>query len=256
LLDLINVFFQAKILYNAGKSKNFDFPAFFLPEENKKRRMIMAKKILTIKGITFPKFSAKSSKRNFRLIFYIAYTDAKGKTNTAIVTKPATGEWQWRKPDKEFYLAEKKVSDDSVELDVAALSSGENGFDAEDSKIIEVDGEVTNIAVQFIDVFDASVGDFLKKKILPEIIEKLKATGFNPIDLLPVPGIITGFIKEKVKIEDLADDVENFLKKEKKDKLLHRISKKYNGKSSQTIGEKKEWEKGKTGTYGVKIGFE
>lgn len=216
----------------------------------------MAEKTLTIEGITFPKFSKKSSKRNFRLIFYIAYKDETGKTKTAIVTKPATGEWQWRKPDKDFYLAEKKETEDSVELDVSALSSGENGFDSEDAKIIEVDGEITNIAVQFIDVFDASVGDFLKKKVLPEVIEKLKATGFNPIDLLPVPGIVTGFIKEKVKIEDLADDVENFLKKEKKDKLLHRISKKYNGKSSQTISGKKEWEKGKTGTYAVKIGFE
>ncbi len=216
----------------------------------------MAKKILTIEGITFPKFSAKSSKRNFRLIFYIAYTDTEGKAKTAIVTKPAMGEWQWRKPDKDFYLAENKELEDSIQLDISALSSGENGFDAEDSKIIEIDGEVTNIAVQFVDVFDASVGDFLKKKVLPEIIEKLKATGFNPIDLLPVPGIVTGFIKEKVKIEDLATDVENFLKKEDKDKLLHRLSKKYNGKSSQTISGKKEWEKGKTGTYAVKIGFE
>ena len=168
-----------------------------------------------------------------------------GKQKRRLSHKPATGEWQWRKPDKDFYLAEKKETEDSVELDVSALSSGENGFDSEDAKIIEVDGEISNIAVQFIDVFDASVGDFLKKKVLPEVIEKLKATGFNPIDLLPVPGIVTGFIKEKVKIEDLADDVENFLKKEKKDKLLHRISKKYNGKKSQTISGKKNGKKAK-----------
>lgn len=216
----------------------------------------MAKKTLTIEGITFPKFSKKSSKRNFRLIFYIAYKDSDGKMKTAIVTKPATGEWQWKSSDKDFYLAEKKETSDWVQLDVSALSSGEKGFDAEDYKIIEIEGEVQNIAVQFIDVFDASIGDFLKKKVLPEIIEKLKATGFNPIDLLPVPGIITGIIKEKVKIEDLAEDVENYLKKENKDKLLQRISKKYNGKSAQTLSEKKEWEKGKTGTYAVKIGFE
>lgn len=216
----------------------------------------MAKKIVTIEGITFPKFSKKSSKRNFRLIFYIAYKDAKGKPTTAIITKPANGEWQWRNSDKDFYLAEKKQLSDSVQLDVSALISGENGFGAEDAEIIEIDGEIQTIAVQFIDVHDASVGDFLKKKVLPEILEKLKATGFNPIDLLPVPGVITGIIKDKVKIEDLAADVENYLKKEKKDKLLHRLSKKYNGKKSQTISGKKEWESGKTGTFGVKLGFE
>lgn len=216
----------------------------------------MAKTTLTIEGITFPKFSKKSSKRNFRLIFYIAYKDSDGKSKTAIVTKPATGEWQWKNSDEDFYFGEKKETSHSVQLDVSALRSGETGFDAEDHKIIEIDGELQNIAVQFIDVFDASIGDFLKKKVLPEIIEKLKATGFNPIDLLPVPGIITGIIKEKVKIEDLAEDVENYLKKENKDKLLHRVSKKYNGKSTQTLSGKKEWEKGKTGTYAVKIGFE
>ena len=216
----------------------------------------MAETTLTIEGITFPKFSSKSSKRNFRLIFYIAYKYSGGKNKTAIVTKPATGEWQWKNSDKDFYFSEKKETSDSVQLDVSVLKSGEKGFDTEDYKIIEFDGEVQNIAVQFIDVYDASIGDFLKKKVLPEVIEKLKATGFNPIDLLPVPGIVTGIIKEKVKIEDLAEDVENYLKKEKEDKLLHRVSKKYNGKSSQTFSGKKEWEKGKTGTYAVKIGFE
>lgn len=216
----------------------------------------MANKTLTIEGITFPKFSKKSSKRNFRLIFYISYKDSDGKNKTSIVTKPAKGEWQWKNSDKDFYFPEKKETSDSVQLDVGVLKTGEKGFGAEDYKIIEIDGEVQNIAVQFIDVYDASIGDFLKKKVLPEVIEKLKATGFNPIDLLPVPGIVTGIIKEKVKIEDLAEDVENYLKKEKEDKLLHRIAKKYNGKSTQTISGKKEWEKGKTGTYAVKIGFE
>jgi hypothetical protein len=216
----------------------------------------MAAKTLTIEGITFPKFSEKSSKRNFRLIFYVAYKDDTGKTKTTIVTKPATGEWQWKKSDNDFFFSEKKESEDSVELDVSVLSSGENGFDPEDFKIVEIEGEILNIAVQFIDVFDANVGDFLKKKVLPQVLEKLVATGFNPIDLLPVPGIVTGFIKEKVKIEDLAGEVEKFLTKENKDKVLHRISKKYNGKKSQILSEKKEWEKGKTGTYALKFGFE
>lgn len=216
----------------------------------------MAKKTLTIKGITFPKFSKKSSKRNFRLIFYIAYTDKKGKSNTTIVIKPAKGEWQWGKSGSKFYLAEAKELSDSYQLDVSPLRFDDNGFSSDDYKIAEIDGEIQNIAVQFLDVKDASFLDFVKKKVLPEIIEKLKVTGFNPIDLLPVPGVITGIVKDKVKLEDLADDVENYLKKEKKDKVLHRISKKYDGKDTFTMSGKKEWEKGKTGTYGVKIGFE
>ncbi len=36
----------------------------------------MSVNTLTIEGITFPKFHKNSSKRNFRLIFYIAYKDA------------------------------------------------------------------------------------------------------------------------------------------------------------------------------------
>ena len=41
----------------------------------------MAKKTLTIEGITFPKYSKGSSKRNFRLVFFIQYKD-KSKKNT------------------------------------------------------------------------------------------------------------------------------------------------------------------------------
>lgn len=215
----------------------------------------MAKKTLTIEGITFPKFSKKSSKRNFRLVFYIAYRDKKGEAKTTLVIKPAKGEWQWRKPDEKCYLAEARELTDSYRLDVSALHFDANGFSADDYKIAEIDGEIERIAVQFLDVKDSSFLDFLKKNVLTEVVEKFRLIGFNPIDLLPVPGVITGVIKEKVKIEALADDFENYLKKEKKDKVLHRLSRKYNGKNSLTMSGKKEWEKGKTGTYGIKIGF-
>lgn len=216
----------------------------------------MAKQTLTIEGITFPKFSRKSSKRNFRLIFYIAYKDKTGKSKTTIVIKPAKGDWQWKKSSEKFYLAEAKELKDSYQLDVSALRFDANGFSVDDYKITEIDGDIEQIAVQFIDVKNSSFLDFIKSKVLPDIIDNLKVTGFNPIDLLPVPGVITGIVKDKVNMGDLADSVEDYLKKEKKDKVLNRLSKKYNGKNPFTMSGKKEWEKGKTGTYGVKIGFE
>jgi hypothetical protein len=216
----------------------------------------MPKKNLTIEGITFPKFSKGSSKRNFRLIFFIAYKDSKGKNLTTIVTKPAGGEWQWKNDDDEFFLAEANDLGDSVELDVSAMHFDNNGFSADDYKITEISGKLLSVAVQFIDVFDASLLDFLEQKVLPKVIEELKKTGFDPIKLLPVPGVVTGVVKENVKLDDLVKKFEDFLTKEKKDKLLHKISAAYDGKKPFVLSGRKEWEKGKTGTYGVTIGFE
>jgi hypothetical protein len=74
--------------------------------------------------------------------------------------------------------------------------------------------------------------------------------------LLPVPGIITGVLKSKVKIEDLIDKADEFLKEQEKDKVLFSTTKKYDGEELFTIGGRKEREKNKTGTYAVTIGFE
>ncbi|MEP6923697.1 MAG: hypothetical protein ABI954_04460 [Pyrinomonadaceae bacterium] len=216
----------------------------------------MSKKTLTIEGITFPKFAKNSSKRNFRLIFYIAYKDAGGKTKTIIVTKPASGQWQSKKSGKEFYFPESADLGDSVELDASVLRFDNNGFASDDYQIAEIDGKLLSVAIQFMDVYDASIGDFLGNKVLPKVIEELKKTGFNPIDLVPVPGIITGIIKDNVKVEDLAAKVENYFAKEKKDKVLHRVSQKYTGENPFVLSGRKEWEKNKTGTYTVAIGFE
>lgn len=216
----------------------------------------MAKKTLTIEGITFPKFSKGSSKRNFRLMFYIAYKGDDGKNKTAIVTKPSSGQWQWKKQGKDFYFPEADDLGDSVELDASVLKFADNGFKEDDYKITEIDGKLTSVTVQFVDVFDSSPFDFLKQKILPQVLEELKKTGFNPIDLIPLPGVVTGIVKDKVKIEDLAGKVEDFLKQAGKDKLLHRVSAKYKKGDSLTVSGEKEWEEGKTGTYAVTIGIE
>lgn len=216
----------------------------------------MSKKTLTIEGITFPKFSKGSSKRNFRLIFYIAYKDADGKNKTEIVTKPASGQWQWKKSDKDFFFPEANDLGDSVELDVSVLRFADKGFQEDDFKITEFDGKLSSVTVQFVDVFDSSPFDFLKQKILPQVIEELKKIGFNPLDLLPLPGVVTGIVKSKVKIEDLAEKVEELLKKQGKDKLLHRVSAKYKKGDTLTVSGEKEWEEGKTGTYAVTIGIE
>lgn len=216
----------------------------------------MSKKTLTIEGITFPKFSKGSSKRNFRLMFYVAYKDGGGKNKTVIVTKPSSGQWQWKKQDKKFYFPEANDLGDSVELDTSVLKFADNGFKADDHKITEIDGKLSSVTVQFVDVFDSSPLDFLKQKILPQVLEELMKTGFNPIDLVPLPGVVTGVIKSKVKIEDLAEKVEDFLKEEGKDKLLHRVSAKYKKGDSLTVSGEKEWDEGKTGTYAVTIGIE
>ena len=83
----------------------------------------MAKKTLTIEGITFPKYSKDSSKRNFRLIFYIAYKEG-SKTKTTIVTKPAEGQWQWKKSGKDAFFPEGNDLGDSVELNVMPMRAG------------------------------------------------------------------------------------------------------------------------------------
>ncbi len=216
----------------------------------------MAKKKLTLKGITFPDFGDDDSKKNFRLIFYIAYTDENGDETATIVSKPDSGEWQWRKSSKDFFLPAKIVGD-SAELSTAFLKTGGNGFTPASDKIAEIDGEITDITVQFLDVFDASVGDFMKSKILPEVIKQLQGLGINPIDLIPVPGVFTAVIKDKIKIDELAAKFQESLTKGKKDKLLHSISAEYDGKKTFVLKEEKEWnpKKNKKGTYGVTIGI-
>ncbi|HMS40906.1 MAG TPA: hypothetical protein PKE69_11815 [Pyrinomonadaceae bacterium] len=215
----------------------------------------MATQTLTIEGITFPKYSSGSSKRNFRLVFYIVYKDGR-KTKTAIVTKPATEQWQWRKSSKDNFFPEGNDLGDSVELNILPMRAGEKNFGEDDYKIIEISGKLQSVGVQFIDVHDASLMDFLKDNVLPEFLAVLKTSGFNPIDLIPVPGVITGVIKSKVKIEDLIDKADDFLKEQEKDKVLFSVTKKYADEELFEISGRKEWEKNKTGTYGVTIGFE
>jgi hypothetical protein len=215
----------------------------------------MAKKKLTIKGITFPDFGDDDSKKNFRLIFYIGYTDENGDETATIVSKPDSGHWQWRKSSKDSFLPATIVGD-SAELNTTVLKAGGKGLPAGSDKIAEIDGEITDITVQFLDVFDASVGDFLKSNVLPEVIKHLQGLGINPIDLLPIPGTFTTIIKDKVKIDELAKKLENALVDEDKDKLLHTISKEYKGEKTFTLKEEKEWnkKKHKKGTYAVTIG--
>ena len=216
----------------------------------------MAKKKLTIKGITFPDFGDDDSKKNFRLIFYIGYTDKIGDETATIVSKPDSGQWQWRKPNKDFFLPAKIVGD-SVELNTIFLKTGGNGFAPSSDKIAEIDGKITDLTVQFLDVSDSSIGDFLKGNVLPEIIKHLQSLGINPIDLIPIPGAFTTIIKDKIKVDELATKFQEFLTKEKKDKLLHTISAEYDGKKTLVLKEEKEWntKQHKKGTYGVTIGI-
>jgi hypothetical protein len=215
----------------------------------------MAKKKLTIKGITFPDFGDDDSKKNFRLIFYIAYNNEDGDETATIVSKPDSGQWQWRKSSKDFFLPPTIVGD-SAELNTTILKTGGNGFAPASDKIAEIDGEITDITVQFLDVFDSSIGDFLKSKVLPEVIKQLQSLGINPIDLIPIPGAFTTIIKDKIKVDELAAKFQEALTKEKKDKLLHSISKEYKGEKTFTLKEEKEWnsKKHKKGTFGVSIG--
>lgn len=218
----------------------------------------MAKKKLTIKGITFPDFGDDDSKKNFRLMFFIGYTDKDGNESATIVTKPDAGQWQWRKASKNAFLPPKIVGD-SAELNTTVLKTGDGGkIPASSHKITEIDGDITDITVQFLDVFDASVGDFLKSKVLPQLIEQLKGLGINPIDLIPVPGVFTTVLKNNVNVNDLATKFQTFLTKEKKDKLLHSISREYKGENPFVLKEEKVWntKKRKKGTYGVTIGVQ
>jgi hypothetical protein len=215
----------------------------------------MAKKNLTIKGITFPDFGDDDSKKNFRLIFYIAYTDKNGDEAAMIVSKPDSGQWQWRKSSKDFFLPA-AIKGDSAELNVALLKTGGDGFAPASDKIAEIDGDITEITVQFLDVFDSSIGSFLTSKVLPEVIKHLQGLGINPIDLVPLPGTFTTIIKDKIKVDELATKFQEFLTKEKKDKLLHSLSKEYKGQKTFTLKGEKEWnpKKHKKGTYAVTIG--
>ena len=108
-----------------------------------------------------------------------------------------------------------------------------------------------------MDVHDATVADFFIKSVLPQLITAWKATGINPIDLIPVPipGGIKTVIKEKIDFKKLVDSSATFFTKKLKDKVLHTISREYNGENPLILSEDNvSWgDGGKTGTYGVKI---
>ena len=214
----------------------------------------MSKK-LSIKGITFPNFGDNDSKKNFRLIFYVGYTDANGDDAVAVVSKPAERHWQWRKQTKDAFLKPKEVGD-SVQLDTLVLKNGDgNTIPAGSNKIVDVDGEITDVTVQFMDVHDNTVGNFFIKNVLPELITTWKATGLNPIDMVPIPGVIKMKITDKVDLEKMADDAQTFFAKKAGDKVLHSISVEYDGENPLEVKEDGvEWTKGKKGTYAVKIG--
>lgn len=217
----------------------------------------MAKKKLTIKGITFPNFGNDDSKKNFRLVFYIGYTNSAGDEAVAVVSKPDERHWQWRNQKKDAFLKPKIVGD-SAELNILTLKNGDGEkIPAGSHKIAEIDGEITDVTVQFMDVHDKTPFDFLVKVVLPELIKAWKVTGLNPIDFAPIPGGISVLIKEKVNLEEMADNAAEFFKKKLKDKMLHSISKNYKGEKTLTLKEKNvQWSgDGKTGTYAVSIGF-
>lgn len=217
----------------------------------------MSKKKLTIKEITFPNFGDDDSKKNFRLVFYIGYTDADGEEMATIVSKPDGGHWQWRNAKKSFFLPVKKDLGESVVLNTTFLKAGGSGFEAKSDKIADIEGEITDVTVQFIDVFDESIGNFLKSKLLPEVIKQLKDLGINPIDLIPAPGVITTALKDKIKIDELATKLEGVLTDDDGDKMLHTISADYEGGTSLKLKEEKVWnkKKNKKGVYGVTIGI-
>lgn len=216
----------------------------------------MAKKKLTIKGITFPDYGDDDSKKNFRLVFYIGYTDDDGNEAVEVISKPAERHWQWRNKNKDAYL-KPTVKGDSVELDTLVLRNGDSEKIEKGSNLIaEIEGDITDITVQFMDVHDKTVADFLVKNVLPELLTVWKASGLNPIDLAPIPGGVKVLIKDKFNLEEMADNAAEFYKKKLKDKLLDSISTEYDGEKTLTLKEDKvEWEKGKTGTYAVQIGI-
>lgn len=216
----------------------------------------MAKKKLTIKGITFPNFGDDDSKKNFRLIFFIGYTDENGDEAVATVAKPAEKHWQWRKQSKDAYL-KPKIAGDSVELDTLVLRNGDGDkIPAGSNKIVDIDGKITDMTVHFMDVHDSTPIDFFTKNVMPQLVEIWKTTGFDPIDLVPGATIIKGLLKDKVTTEDLVNKATEFFEKKLKDKTLHTISQEYDGENPFVLKEENvEWGKdGKTGTYAVTIG--
>ncbi len=216
----------------------------------------MAKKKLTIKGITFPNFGDDDSKKNFRLVFYIGYTDKNGDETVEVVSKPGERHWQWRNSKKDAFL-KSKIVDDSAELDTLVLRNGDGGkIPASSNKIAEIDGDITDITVQFMDVHDKTVADFLVKNVLPELITVWKATGLNPVDMAPIPGGVKILIKDKFNLEEMADNAAEFYAKKLKDKTLHSISQSYDGEKQIVLREENaSWgDENKTGTYAVTIG--
>lgn len=219
----------------------------------------MAKKTLTIEGITFPKYKSNSSKRNFRLVFFIEYVDNAGQTQAVMVTKPKEGQWKWGNSSSKFPIfPEGNDLGDSVELNLIPMRAGQNKFSKDDSQIAEIDGEIVSIAVNFVDVFDSSIMDILRDNVLPEFVDALQKSGFNPVNLIPgmgiADGIIRGTIDKNFKFEDVVNKGVAFLQNRKKDKILYNKIQPYNGEKILAINGRKEWEKGKTGTYEVKIG--
>lgn len=217
----------------------------------------MAKKKLTLKGITFPDFGGDDSKKNFRLVFYIGYADENGDEAVEVISKPEERHWQWRSKNKDAYL-KPKPKGDSVELDTLALKNGDGRkIEKGANMIAEIEGEITDITVQFMDVHDKTAADVLVRGVLPQLITVWKVSGLNPIDMAPIPGGVKVLVKDKINLEEMADSAAAFYKKKLKDKLLHSISRAYKGQKTLTLKEGKvEWgDEGKTGTYAVKIGI-
>lgn len=217
----------------------------------------MAKKKLTIKGITFPNFGDDKSKKNFRLIFFIGYTDANGDEAVATVPKPLERHWQWKNKDKDAFL-KPTIAGDSVQLDTLVLKNGDgNKIPAGSNKIAEIEGTITDVTVHFMDVHDSTPLDFFVKNVMPQLIEIWKTSGFDPIDFVPGSPIIKGLLKDNVKTEDLVNKAQTFFEKQLKDKTLHTISQEYNGENPLALKEDNVvWDKkkNKSGTYGVTIG--
>ncbi|MGC2238696.1 MAG: hypothetical protein WA584_21255 [Pyrinomonadaceae bacterium] len=218
----------------------------------------MDKKKLTIKGITFPDFGDDDSKKNFRLIFYIAYTDEKGNDVLITAPKPAQGHWQWKKSSKDAFIPTKIVGN-SAELNVSVLTTGDgNKIPVGSNKIAEVDGDITAITVDFMDVHDKTAFDVFVKSVLPQLIEVWKASGFDPIDFVPGAPIIKGILKKTFSTEDAVNKAKEFFEKQLKDKNLHTLSQEYNGENPFILKEENVvWDKkkNKSGTYAVTIGI-
>ena len=221
----------------------------------RQKRSIMTAKKLTIKGITFPNFGDDNRKKNFRLIFHIGYTDKDGKETVDTISKPETGHWQWRNPHKDAFL-KPKITGNSVELDTLTLKNGDGKkIAALSNKIAEVEGEITDISIQFIDVKDITIGSFFVKNALPELIAAWKVSGLDPIDMAPIPGGVKTILKSKIDLKKVVDSTKEFLDKKTGDKVLDSIGDVYSGENPFVLkDENVEWEQGKTGTYAVSIG--